>query len=166
MCVKQSSNFWCCPGKVYLFRTILRSGITLSINLAGNFFPCTCQLLWVLESPVTQTDTHFLGHNFCVSPYSLHGSNISYVNRSSLDHCSGPPQQVSPSAMTADTTRGSVQRYSTTSASRSGREGERRVIDEVITTSGTSRHYVSATGILFLALAVFILRLEELGFNL
>jgi len=62
----------------------------LSDPIPGNFFPCSCQLLMVQNSHISKTDKDFFNHNFCVSPYSLHGSPINTVNKTTLSSCPTP----------------------------------------------------------------------------
>ncbi|XP_069986048.1 leucine-rich repeat and immunoglobulin-like domain-containing nogo receptor-interacting protein 1 [Penaeus vannamei] len=57
-----------------------------------NFVPCSCQLRWVLDSPTALQAPLFSRHNFCVSPYTLHGKAISTVDLEQLSPCAAPQE--------------------------------------------------------------------------
>ncbi|KAK8407812.1 hypothetical protein O3P69_002389 [Scylla paramamosain] len=57
-----------------------------------NFVPCTCQLWWVLDSPLVARMNLFTRHNYCVSPYPLHGEPIDKVPLHQLDRCPAPQE--------------------------------------------------------------------------
>ena len=59
----------------------------LCFSYSDNYFPCNCQLLKIIDTPIVKTQPLFLSHNFCVSPYSLHGSAIASVNVSAIEPC-------------------------------------------------------------------------------
>ncbi|XP_045609778.1 leucine-rich repeat and immunoglobulin-like domain-containing nogo receptor-interacting protein 1 [Procambarus clarkii] len=65
--------------------------------VTGNYLPCSCQLWWVLESPLAVNTPLFSRHNFCVSPYNLHGKDIMYVDMDKLERCPAPQELQQPS---------------------------------------------------------------------
>ncbi|KAG7160566.1 Leucine-rich repeat and immunoglobulin-like domain-containing nogo receptor-interacting protein 1-like [Homarus americanus] len=74
--------------------------------VAENYVPCSCQLWWVLDSPLALEMPLFSRHNFCVSPYSLHGKAITSVDLDNLDRCPAPQELQLPSGQ--DTSRGAL----------------------------------------------------------
>ncbi|XP_063612548.1 probable oxidoreductase PXDNL, partial [Penaeus indicus] len=70
-----------------------------------NFVPCSCQLRWVLDSPTARQAPLFSRHNFCVSPYTLHGKAISTVDLEQLSPCAAP--QVYPGPKSTEVASGS-----------------------------------------------------------
>ncbi|KAK4295382.1 hypothetical protein Pmani_032052 [Petrolisthes manimaculis] len=66
-----------------------------------NYLPCTCQLWWVLESPLAIQNQMFPRHNYCVSPYAMHGKPISKVNLTNLERCPAPQELQLPSEQDA-----------------------------------------------------------------
>ncbi|KAB7497531.1 hypothetical protein Anas_07956 [Armadillidium nasatum] len=58
--------------------------------IVENFFPCNCQLHWIVSSPSAKTAPLFNLHNYCVSPYALHGQSIDVVNLTTLEMCPNP----------------------------------------------------------------------------
>ncbi|XP_042884648.1 slit homolog 2 protein-like [Penaeus japonicus] len=61
-------------------------------SMTENFVPCSCQLRWVLDSPTALQAPLFSRHNFCVSPYTLHGKAISTVDLEQLSPCAAPQE--------------------------------------------------------------------------
>ncbi|XP_071529732.1 uncharacterized protein [Panulirus ornatus] len=57
-----------------------------------NYVPCSCQLWWVLDSPLAHQIPLFSHHNFCVSPYALHGKAITTVDLEELSRCPAPQE--------------------------------------------------------------------------
>ncbi|XP_045131412.1 uncharacterized protein LOC123516245 [Portunus trituberculatus] len=71
-----------------------------------NFVPCTCQLWWVLDSPLVARMNLFTRHNYCVSPYPLHGEPIDKVPLHQLDRCPAPQELQLPKSSEASSTAG------------------------------------------------------------
>ncbi|XP_066951968.1 leucine-rich repeat and immunoglobulin-like domain-containing nogo receptor-interacting protein 1 isoform X2 [Macrobrachium rosenbergii] len=65
--------------------------------VTGNYVPCSCQLWWVLESPLAKNNSLFIRHNYCVSPFVLHGKAITIVDQENLPRCPASQELQLPS---------------------------------------------------------------------